>query len=96
MVNGKDGVTKLSVGIAKAILRDRVVRRKVLGWLLLVALGMIVVGLWLIDGWLGGGIWRFLLWWGACVGLTGFVMLFALYDALAVVREERGGNGEGG
>jgi hypothetical protein len=96
MVNGKDEVTKLSVGIAKAILRDRVVRRKVLGWLLLVALGMMAVGLWLFDGWLGGGMWRFLLWWGACAGLTGFVMLFALYDALAVVREERGGNGEGG
>jgi len=89
MAGRKDGLVAVSVGIARAILRDRVVRRKVLGRLLLLALGMMAVGLWLIDGWLAGGLWRFLLWWGGCAGLTGFVMLFALYDALAVLREER-------
>ena len=34
--------------------------------------------------------WWFLFWWGGCTLATLVVMLFALYDALAVVREERG------
>lgn len=89
MAARNEGLVKTSVGIARAILRDRVVRRKVLARLLLLALGMMAAGLWLIDAWLAASVWRFLVWWAACAGLTGFVMLFALYDALAVVREER-------
>lgn len=76
-------------GIARAILRDRVARRKVIGRMLMAALLMMAAGLWLIDDWLAGDLWRFVIWWGACAGLTCMVMLFALYDALAVVREER-------
>ena len=30
-----------------------------------------------------------LFWWGGCAAATGVVILFALYDALAVIREER-------
>lgn len=76
-------------GIARAILRDRAMRRKIIWRMLMAALLMMAVGLWLIDGWLAAGLWRFVIWWGACAGLTCIVMLFALYDALAVVREER-------
>lgn len=76
-------------GIARAILRDRAMRRKIIGRMLMAALLMMAAGLWLIDGWLAAGLWRFVIWWGACAGLTCIVMLFALYDALAVVREER-------
>ena len=35
--------------------------------------------------------WMFLLWWGGCAMVTCLVLMFALYDALAVIREERGG-----
>lgn len=76
-------------GIARAILRDRAARRRVIGRMLLVALLMMAAGLWLIDGWLAEGVLRFVAWWGACAGLTCMVMLFAVYDALAAVREER-------
>lgn len=76
--------------IARAILHDRTSRRKFIGRMLMAALLMMAAGLWLIDSWLAAGAIRFLLWWAGCAGLTCMVMLFALYDALAVIREERG------
>lgn len=76
--------------IARAILHDRAARRKFIGRMLIAALSMMAAGLWLIDGWLTSNPWLFLMWWAACAGLTCVVMLFALYDALAVIREERG------
>ena len=80
---------KDSKGLARAILRDRAARRKVMGRLLLGVLFWIAAGRWLVDGWLAESPWRFLAWWGACALMTVVVMLFALYDALAVIREER-------
>ena len=76
-------------GLARAILHDRAARRKVTGRLLLGVLLWIAAGRWLVDGWLAESAWRFLAWWGACALMTVVVMLFALYDALAVIREER-------
>ena len=49
----------------------------------------LAAGLWLVDEWLASSPWLFLLWWGGCAALTCLVMLFAVYDALAVIREER-------
>jgi len=80
---------EVSVGIARGILRDRAIRRRLLGQMLMVALGLMAAGLWLINGWLQQGVLRFALWWGAVGLITVFVMLFALYDAMAVFREER-------
>lgn len=88
MSSGKDGWNDSKL-VARAILHDRAARRKVIGRILLVALVMIAIGLWAIDGWLGGNPWAFLAWWGGVALLTLLVMLFALYDALAVIREER-------
>ncbi|MES2657682.1 MAG: hypothetical protein V4689_03635 [Verrucomicrobiota bacterium] len=78
-----------STGLARAILHDRTERRKWLFYLVLVPLGMLAIGLWLIDAWIWASPWRVLFWWGGCALATGIVLLFALYDALAVVREER-------
>ena len=50
---------------------------------------MMILGLWVIDGWLGTSPWYFLFWWLGCTILTGVVVLFALYDMVAVVREEK-------
>lgn len=83
-IGWRDGIT-----IARAILHDRAARRRLMGRLLLAALLMLAAGLWLVDGWLAGNLWLFLGWWACCAGLTLLVMLFALYDALAVIREER-------
>ncbi|MDE0835855.1 MAG: hypothetical protein OSA84_05830 [Akkermansiaceae bacterium] len=84
-----------SKGIAKAILYDRGMRRKWLGRWLMVTIGWMAVGLWVIDGWLGDQAWRFFVWWGVCAVLACVLMIFALYDALAVMREERSGRGGG-
>jgi hypothetical protein len=42
-----------------------------------------------LDAWLASGPLVFLLWWGACALLTLFTLLFAVYDALATLKEER-------
>lgn len=89
MPGRKVSFSVMCVGIARAILHDRAVRRKLLGQMLMVALGLMAVGLWVLNGWLQANVLRFALWWGACGLITIFVMLFALYDALAVFREER-------
>ncbi len=89
MAAGKTGWEDCK-GIARSILHDRAARRKVIGRMLLAALLVMAAGLWLVDGWLASSPWLFLLWWGGCAALTCLVMLFAVYDALAVVREEGG------
>jgi sterol desaturase/sphingolipid hydroxylase (fatty acid hydroxylase superfamily) len=88
MAAGKDGWNDSKL-IARAILHDRTARRKLIGRLLLFALLWMAAGLWLVDGWLAKNPWWFLMWWAACALVTCVVLLFALYDALAVIREER-------
>jgi hypothetical protein len=78
-----------SKSIAKSMLRDRVTRRKLLGYWVLLVLGWIVLGMWGVDEWLANHAVRFIAWWAACLMLTFLLILFALYDALSVVREER-------
>ena len=57
--------------------------------MLVFVLVLLALGLWVIDDWLAGSLWWFLLWWSGCALITCVLMLFALYDALASVREER-------
>jgi polyferredoxin len=75
--------------IASGVLRDRFARRRWMGAFLLTSLGMIAAGVWVLDAWLASGPMVFLLWWGACALLTFFTLLFAVYDALAAVKEEK-------
>ena len=89
MAAGKTGWNDCK-GIARAILHDRTARRKVIGRMVLAALLVMAAGLWLVDGWLASSPWLFLFWWGGCAALTCVVMLFAVYDTLAAIREERG------
>lgn len=79
-----------SKGIAKAILHNREMRRRWLGRWLLMTIVWIALGLWVFDSWIGDEAWRFFAWWGSCAVMAVVLMIFALYDALAVVREERG------
>jgi len=78
-------------GFAKAILHDRALRRRAMGRSVLLLLAVFASGLWAIDGWLRADLLRFVIWWGGCGALCIFVVLFALYDVLAVIREEREG-----
>jgi hypothetical protein len=90
MAVGKSGWDACRV-MARAILRDRAARRRITGRILLAALLALAAGLWLVDGWLASDPRWFLAWWGGCALLACTAVLFALYDALAVIREERGG-----
>lgn len=75
--------------IARGILHERHARRRVLGVLLVIALGMMAAGIWWLDSWLEARPVLFLYWWAVCGLLTCFVLLFAVYDALRAVKEER-------
>jgi quinol-cytochrome oxidoreductase complex cytochrome b subunit len=77
------------VMISRAILHDRKTRRKWLGNSVIFMLCFFAIGLWGIDGWLKGSIVRFGLWWAGCGVIAMKVMIFALYDAVACIREER-------
>ncbi len=89
MPSRKSGSWSDSTGLAQAILHDRTERRKWLARMTLVPLAMLAIGLWVIDRWIWASPWHVLLWWGGCTVATCVVMVFALYDALAVIREER-------
>lgn len=78
-----------SKGIAKSMLRDRATRRKILGYGLFLVLAWIAIGMWGVDEWLADRAMRFLVWWGVCMFLTLMLVIFALHDALSVIREER-------
>lgn len=80
---------RVTLGLSRGILRDRGLRRRFIANLLFVTLGWLAVGLWVIDGWLGQGVWRFVVWWAFCGVLAVVAVLFTIYDALAVVGEER-------
>lgn len=80
---------KIWKAMAAGILAERQARRRALGGFATAMLGMFALGLWGIDGWLAGSLWRFGSYWLLCAGLVLFVLLFALYDVLAVLREER-------
>lgn len=88
-MNDRDAHWNASKEVARMTLRSREQRRKLMFRLLLIALGLMAGGLWAVEDWLAGSPWRFLIWWGACAAVTFLTMLLALYDALAVIREER-------
>jgi Mg2+ and Co2+ transporter CorA len=77
------------IAISFAILNDRTTRRKWLSYAAFLMLGLFACGLWGIDQWLAKSAWRFGIWWIGVMCWTCVVMLFALYDALKAIREER-------
>ena len=78
-----------SMGVAKAILDDRLARRKWMARLLFATLAWMAVGLWLVDSWLAENVIRFALWWLFSGFLAIVLLIFSLYDSVAVVKEER-------
>ena len=64
-------------------------RRKVLFQLVLVLLVLVCLGAWPLANWLDDNVWLFLTWWVASMIYGLMVILLAIYDMLAVVKEER-------
>jgi hypothetical protein len=77
------------VALARMILRERKLRRKMLLRLLIVLAIIVALGSWPLAAWLGSSIWLFLLWWAVTILYGLMVILLAFYDMLAVVQEER-------
>ena len=71
------------------ILHSREMRRKVLFQLVLVLLAIVCLGAWPLSNWLSSNAWLFLIWWGASMLYGLMIILLAIYDMLAVVKEER-------
>ncbi len=80
---------QMSLAIAAVTLGDRKKRRRFISGLLFFSLAYFCFGNWVIDSWLGRGLGRMLTYWGFMALMLVFVMLFTLYDALAVIGEER-------
>ena len=77
------------VGLARMILQSREMRRKVLFQLVIVLLVVVVLGAWPLANWLGQSVWLFLVWWGFCMLYGLMIVLLAIYDMAAVIKEER-------
>ena len=76
-------------GLARMVLHSREMRRKVLFQLVIVLLVIVCLGAWPLADWLSGNVWIFLVWWGISMLYGLMVILLAVYDMLAVVKEER-------
>ena len=76
-------------GLARMILHSRELRRKMLFQLVMVLLVIVGLGAWPLADWLSSNVWLFLIWWGISMIYGLLVILLAIYDMLAVVREER-------
>ncbi|GAA5483525.1 hypothetical protein [Haloferula sargassicola] len=80
---------EIDKAVAAGILADRGKRRLFLGGFAVAMIAMLIFGLFAIDEWLAESILRFAVYWAACGALCLFVLLFALFDALSVIREEK-------
>lgn len=74
----------LTVAICLGIIREQRVRRSVLFVVMISIMLMLFGGVVVFDQWLAKHPIVFLLYWGACLWLTGLSILMALYDMLMV------------
>jgi len=83
------GWWQMSLAIATVTLGDRAKRRRFITGLLVVIVAYFTLGNWPLNSWLLQGLWRMLIFWGFLALLCLFMILMALFDALAVIGEER-------
>ena len=88
-MSDRAGLVQMSLAIAAVTLADRKKRRKFISGLLLLIIGVFVVGNWPLDSWIERSLWRMLFWWDGCAVLCLLLVLFAAFDALAVIGEEK-------
>lgn len=83
------GWWQMSLAIAAVTLADRSKRRSFITGLLVFIICYFSLGHWGIDSFLSKSIWRMVIFWGFLGVLCLMMVLFALFDALAVIGEER-------
>lgn len=78
-------VYKVILLLTKGIIRDQVARRKMMFWIMLVALVMLFAGsVFIPDQWARQHPWTTIAYWGVCALLTFTGMLLALLDILLI------------
>ena len=82
----KDNYLSNCMMIAKGILRDMTLRRKMVTQLVIFMLILVGIGNWIIDDWLKDGVIRFVIFWGGVTFLVLFILLMAVYDLLKVMK----------
>ena len=83
---------KLVFAIAKGVIRDATMRRKVMGGCVLAACAMVLAGSTFLAQPLRDSPWLFLIFWAACAWVTVTSILLAIFDLLVVraaARHER-------
>ena len=79
----------MSLAIATVTLSDRGKRRRFITGLLMFIVAYFSMGYWPLDSSLSDGLWRMLISWGFLALMCLFMILMALFDALAVIGEEK-------
>ena len=83
-----NGYISTCLVLAKGILHDRTLRRKMMTQLVIFLLILVGLGAYVLDGWLSGGVVRFAFFWGVVCMDALFIILMAVYDMLKVMRGE--------
>ena len=83
----KNGYINTCTTIARGILHDRALRRKMIIQLGVFMLLLVVVGTWVISDWLDDSVWRFGIFWGIVTVYVLLVLLLCLYDMLRSIKE---------
>lgn len=89
MASKKASWAMVCAGFARMILHSREMRRKMLFQLVVVLLIIVCLGAWPLANWLASSVWLFLIWWGGSMIYGLMVILLAIYDMMAVIKEER-------
>ncbi len=82
----KNGYIDTCLMLAKGILHDRSLRRKMMTQMVIFLLVIVAIGSWVIDDWLRDGAIKFIIFWGLVCLYLMFIMLMAFYDMLKVMR----------
>ena len=85
----RSGWWQMSLAIATVTLSARGKRRRFITGLLMLIAAYFSLGNWPLDSWLSRGLWRMLIFWGFLGLMCLFMILMALFDALAVIGEEK-------
>ena len=85
----KPAIVQMSVMLARGILRTRDLRRKMILQLLIFLVLLVVVGTWLIDGWLEGSVVLFAIFWCGVGVFSVMLGLLCIYDMLRAFKEIR-------
>ncbi len=78
---------RFAVALVLGFLRDRESRRQIMFFVTLGAVVSLAAGATILEGFLTGRPWIFLLYWGGCLWLTLAALLLALYD-MAMTRRD--------